>query len=95
MFVTLTATNALQSAVKSFYNYIQKLEEHGKIRRYLTNAHLRGKLENLNSAIDGELRVVATENRSTETRLRAFTRIHDDEGQLMWERQFGSAVELF
>lgn len=91
MFVSLTAASALQASVKAFQSYIQKLEEQGKIRRYLTNSHLRGKLENLNSAIDGELRVVAMENR-TETRLRSFSRIHDDEGQMMWERQFGSSV---
>jgi hypothetical protein len=90
--ISLTASLSLQDAVKSFQSYISKLDEGGKLKRYLTNSHLRGKLESLNSAIDGELRIVATETKTLEPR-KSFSKIRDDEGQEMWQKEFGAHAD--
>lgn len=59
----MSPLSSLHEAVKTFMNYLKTLEESDKLKRYLSSSHLRPKLESLNSAIDGELRVFLTEQK--------------------------------
>jgi hypothetical protein len=49
-------------------------------------------VEQFNSQLDNELRVLTSDNKSPENRVRSFSRIADDEGQAMWLKEFGPTV---
>lgn len=91
--IAVAAALGLQDVLKNFQAYIQNLDEKGTLRRYLTNSHLRGKVEQFNSQLDNELRVLTLDSKSDpSSRVRSFSKISDDEGQQMWQKEFGNTV---
>jgi hypothetical protein len=96
--VSLTALLHLQEAVKALLNWLQTLDENGKLKRSLTNSHLRPRIEVLNAAVAAELRIVIVENTEKDKNLQVSTfprptvQIYDEEAQAMWQKEFGLLV---